>query len=157
MDRPAEIEFILFFSIMFAATLRVASPWDPFPSHFFLIEDPAERRVTRLRLTTALITLNLLPFSFFAVSLYLLEHAFEPGRGLPLVHYFVVPWVAMAVPGFLQVFKGLIVLGGTKHFGKAYIAKVAPFIPHPSPKAFLLPGVSYILLGCVGLAIVLAV
>ena len=157
MDRPAEIEFILFFSIMFAATLRVASPWDPFPSHFFLIKDPQERRVTRLRLATALITLNLLPFSFFAVSLYLLEHAFEQGRGLPLVHYFVVPWVAMAVPGFLQIFKGLIVLGGAKRFGEAYLAKVAPLIPHPSPKAFLLPGASYILLGCVGLAVVLAV
>ena len=137
MIRAAQLVYILFFSVLYGAVMRGARPWRPFATHFFLIEDPVERRAAARRLAVGFLLLNVGPFGYFAVTLYLLGRIHGGGGWLMLLDYFCVPWIALAVVGFYHLFLAVNAWGKTAIYGAQFHEIAARHLPHSSPVAYL--------------------
>lgn len=147
--RPAQMVYILFFSVMYSTMLRAAEDWRPFPTHFFALPEPGERHAAGRRLALAIATLNLGPFAYFAGTLYTLGYLSEGTGWLRALHFFAMPWMALAVPGFFMLFRGFAVWGGAYFYGDAWERVRRQVVPHASPWSHLVPGFAYIVAGAI--------
>ncbi len=145
--RPAQLVYILFYSVMYSTMLRAAEDWQPFTTHFFALDDKAERRAGGRRRALAVFTLNFCPFAYFAGTVYLLGEVPQGTGWRSLLVYFSVPWMALAVPGFLMVYRGLAVWGREFFYGTTWRKFQRRVVPHEAPRAYLLPGLFYLVLG----------
>jgi hypothetical protein len=157
MQRSVQLVYILFFSVMYGAAIRSSQTWHAFPTHYFRLPNRDLRAQEGRRFWVAVLLLNVLPFLYFAVTVYLFGTIHQDAGWLMVADYFSAPVVAMAVPGFSRIYQGAIVWGRERRWPAAWERIEREHAPFADARAYVIPGLIYLAVSATALAIVLAI